>query len=366
MLDKAHVAIVHQFDPYADVLDISPYGSGHINDTFLVLTQAGRPDYILQRVNHQVFCDVPKLMDNIVRVTTHIQHKLSPLPEGQIENRCLTVIPSVTGLPYFQDEQGQYWRMYFHIAEGRSFDLVTSPDLAYEGGKAFGEFQRCVADLPNPPLHETIPNFHHIDLRLAKLFDAIETDPHNRVQQVREECRFVVENRNEMRLVLQLGQAGKIPSRVTHNDTKFNNVLLDQAGKGLCVIDLDTVMPGYVHYDFSDSIRTVTNTAFEDETDLSKVSMDIGLFEAFSEGFFSSVLPSLTMQEKLSLPETVGLLPFIIGVRFLTDFLEGDVYFKTHYPEHNLQRAKVQFELVKSIQAQQADIERIFTRIMGG
>ena len=354
----AEFAIAHP------IAKIAPYGSGHINDTYLVHTQGDdAPDYILQKINDQIFLNVPALMDNIVRVTSHVRQKLQAIPGSRPDVETLTVIPARTGDPFFMSPDLGYWRAYIFIPDSYSYDIVDSPEKAYQGGLAFGRFQNFLDDLPGGPLHETIPHFHNVERRLVSLFDVVESDPMDRVKEVSEDLRFIIDQIEHMSLVLKLGRVGEIPQRVTHNDTKFNNVLLDKNDQALCVIDLDTVMPGYVHYDFSDSIRTVTNTAAEDEADLSKVSMDIALFEAYSEGFLSAVLPKLNPVERMSLPETVDLLPFIIGVRFLTDYLEGDHYFKIHFPQHNLQRARAQLQLVRSMQAQKADIKRVFARL---
>ncbi len=345
------------------IANIEPYGSGHINDTYLVTTVGDAPDYIFQKVNHRIFQNVPALMNNITRVTTHVRQKLREIPDSRPDVETLTVVLTRDGGSFFYDDELGYWRAYIFIADSYSYDIVDSPEKAYQGGRAFGRFQNFLDDLPGEPLYETIPDFHNIERRLVLLFDAVEADPVGRVDQISDDLWFIIDHIEEMSLVLKLGRLGEIPRRVTHNDTKFNNVLLDKHDKALCVIDLDTVMPGYIHYDFSDSIRTVANTASEDEADLTKVSMDLGLFEAYSTGFLEAVLPKLSVVERMTLPETVGLLPFIIGVRFLTDYLEGDHYFKVHFPGQNLQRARAQFQLVRSIEAQKSEIKRVFAKL---
>lgn len=356
--------ILSQFQTQATLLSAQPYGSGHINDTYLVKTAEGtQPDYILQRVNHRIFKNVPALMDNILRVTEHLRRKLGQVSGANPDEQSLTVILTKSDLPYYQDTEGNYWRLYLFIAQGKSYDLVTSAEMAYEGGKAFGQFQRLLADIPGKPLFETIPSFHHLGLRLQTLEKAYQDDIAGRAKQVRAQMQFVAQFADEMQEVLRLGEAGKIPLRVTHNDTKFNNVLLDENQKALCVIDLDTVMPGYIHYDYSDSIRTVTNTALEDEPDLSKVSVNMDLFRGYTEGFLEQVGSTLTEAEWQTLPKNAKLLPFIIGVRFLTDYLAGDTYFKIKFPEHNLQRTKVQFKLVQSLHACQSEINRLFQKM---
>ena len=365
---KHNVAEVFKhFQVKGDFLEAQPYGSGHINDTYLVRTQQHAPDYILQRVNHNIFKNVPMLMDNIVRVTEHIRHKLMQLPGHNPARETLTVIRAIDDKPYYQDPEGNFWRLYIFIDHCQTYDIVDSPAKVFEGGRAFGQFQNLLADLPGGPLFETIPNFHNIALRLERLEKAALEDVAKRSHEVKAELDFVRELSDSMQTILKLGQAGKIPQRVTHNDTKFNNVLIDNAtGKGLCVIDLDTVMPGYVQYDFSDSIRTATNTAAEDEKDLSKVSMNLELFSAYTRGFLSQVKSALNETEIAQLAPCASLLPYTIGVRFLTDYLEGDHYFKTHFPGHNLQRARAQFQLTRSIKSQLPQMHAVVEQVLQG
>ncbi|MFT6835842.1 MAG: thiamine kinase-like enzyme [Francisellaceae bacterium] len=356
--------VFNQFKTNDTFLSSKPYGSGHINDTLLVRTEktiGNEHDYIMQRINHNVFKNIPELMDNIVRVTEHVHKKLLEIPNSRPEVETLIVIlTKKDDQPYIIDSEGNYWRMYIFISEGVTHDLVTDYNMAYQGGQKFGQFQRLLDDLPGGPLFETIPEFHNIELRLKTLFEAKTQDIKSRAKNCQAELDFIEKNAPFMFEVLRLGQDKKIPLRVTHNDTKFNNVLLDSENKGLCVIDLDTVMPGYVHYDYSDSIRTVTNTSMEDEADLSKVNMDMNLFEGYTKGFMEEVAASLNLIEKESLGRSVKLLPFTIGVRFLTDYLQGDKYFKIHTPDHNLKRAKVQFKLTQSIIDQQDKIDEFF------
>lgn len=337
-----------------------PYGSGHINDTYKVETvENDQFDYILQRVNHNVFKDVPGLMENVVRVTSHIRKKLEGIEGADPDREVLTVIPSSDGKNYYKDPEGNFWRMYIFIDDNRSYDLVDSPEKAYEGGSMFGKFQAMLADLPGKPLNETIVNFHNIEWRLDTFEATLKRDPAGRAAGISEEIKFVRDRAEEMKTILNLGRDGLIPKRITHNDTKFNNVLLDQNDKGLCVIDLDTVMPGYVHYDFGDSIRTSTNTAAEDEVDLSKVEMDISLFEAYARGFLEHTRDTLNDVEIDHLALAGKLFPYIIGLRFLTDHVDGDNYFKIHHEGHNLQRAKAQFKLLQSMERQFGEMKAI-------
>jgi hypothetical protein len=349
VMTKDLSVIVDQFHIQERFLSAMPYGSGHINETFWVKTHPpGSESYILQKINHRIFTNVPKLMENICRVTSHLRSKI--LAEGGNPKReCLTVISTPSGQPFYQDPEGNFWRMYIFLEKTLGIDIVETPQQAAEGGKAFGKFQRFLADLPGGPLFETIPHFHDIDARLSKFKATCQEDPSNRLKEVSAEVDFILDLAPELREVLLLGNSGQIPVRVTHNDTKFNNVLLDENDHGLCVIDLDTVMPGYLHYDYSDSIRTATNTAAEDEADLSKIDMNLDLFEAYTKGFLSEVGPTLNAAEWATLGRSAKLLPFIIGLRFLTDYLDGDHYFKIKFPRHNLQRARAQFQLTRKI-----------------
>jgi len=340
------------------------YGSGHINDTYLVRTlEKNQPDYILQRINHHVFKNIPALQENIERATTHLKGKLEKIPGSQPNRETLTLIPAEDDKSYYIDKEGNYWRVYLFIDNQRSYDRVESAHQAFEGGKTFGRFQYLISDLDGPPLHETIPDFHNMETRLAAFFKVVESHPVNRVDTAFEEIRFVEQRAEEMTRILRLGRKGEIPKRITHNDTKFNNVLLDEHDKGLCVIDLDTIMPGYIHYDFGDSIRTSTNTATEDEADLSRVEMDIRLFEAYTKGFLSQTQSFLTQTETDNLAFAGKMMTFIIGLRFLTDYLDGDHYFKVHHKGHNLQRARTQFKLVTSMERQYDQMQKIIERM---
>jgi len=356
-------SITKHFTIGGTILSAFPYGSGHINDTYKVETaEPGCHNYILQRINHKIFKNVPGLMDNIDRVTRHIRMKLENTPGADPNRQGLTLIPTIENKSFYQDPDGNFWRMYIFIEDNRSYDIVDTPEKAFEGGRMFGKFQSMISDLPGGPLHETIPNFHNIDMRLDTLRKTIEKDPVGRASKVADEVAFVMERSAEMGTILHLGQQGLIPQRITHNDTKFNNVLLDKNDRGLCVIDLDTVMPGYVHYDYGDSIRTSTNTGAEDDPDLSKVEMDIRLFEAYTKGFLQETRSTLTPTELEYLPLAGKLFPYIIGVRFLTDYVDGDNYFKIKHEHHNLQRARAQFKLLVSMEGQFGEMREIVKR----
>ena len=340
------------------------YGSGHIHDTFRIETvEKEKDDYILQRLNNKIFKNIPELQRNIERVTVHLRSKLESIPGSNIKRESLRLIPSRSGQTWINDYEGNYWRMYIFISNHHSYNVVDSPGKAFEGGKAIGRFQAMLADMPGEPLSETIPWFHNIEKRLQTFNNKIKENPAGRVETVSEEINQILKRAEEMKIILKLGDDGKIPLRITHNDTKFNNILLDENDKALCVIDLDTVMPGYVHYDFGDAIRTAANTASEDEDDLSKIKMDINLFKAYAEGYLSETGETLNTVEKEFLAFAPRLITYTIAVRFLTDFIDGDNYFKIHHPLHNLQRAKAQLSLMMSMEEQYEEMKRIIRKL---
>lgn len=364
---KQLFALARMFDIEDNVIDVSPFGSGHINDTYRVLTDApGAKGYLLQRVNHHVFKNVVAVMQNIQLVTQHLKARYASEsdPVHPLESSVLTLIPTKGGETYQQDERHNFWRMFILLDNTRSYDIVETPRQAREGGRAFGQFQRLLVDLDVALIHEVLPDFHHIGKRLDKLHSAIAQDAVNRVHRVRDELEFIQTREKRMHGILELAAAGRLPVRITHNDTKFNNVLLDANDKSQCVIDLDTVMPGYVAYDFGDAIRTIINSAAEDEADLEKIKLNIPLFEAYTEGYFEEAHPFLTQQEVESLIEGVLLLPYMQTVRFLTDFLEGDHYYKIHHADHNLQRARAQLRLVEQLEAHEPELRAVIARVM--
>jgi hypothetical protein len=292
-------------------------------------------------------------MDNIRRVTEHQRRKLraSGLPEAS--RRALTLVPTQDGAPFHRDAEGNVWRVYLFIERATGHDRIEHPGQAEAAAKAFGAFQQLLVDLPGAPLGETIPKFHDTRARYDALLRAIEADTHNRAAEVRAEIAFAVAREADTRLLLDHQRAGRIPTVVTHNDTKLNNVLLDDAtGEGLCVIDLDTVMSGLALFDFGDMVRTATNSAPEDERDLTRVTMRMPIFAALARGYLSSAGAFLCALERELLPFSGKLLTLECGLRFLTDYLQGDVYFKTHRPDQNLDRCRCQFRLVESIEQQ--------------
>ena len=356
--------IASKFDLRGTVLEALPYGSGHINDTYRMrVNQGGRIiDYILQRINHHIFPNVPALMDNIQRVTTHIRQKWEAKQQDGSRN-VLTIVPARDGAPFVKDADGSYWRIYVFIADTASFDFVSEPAQAYEAAFTFGQFQMNLADLGGPALSEPIPDFHNTPKRFQAFLAALKADALNRAASAKPEIDFVLSWQDKLSYVTDGLAKGTIPSRVTHNDTKINNILLDKdTGKGLCVIDLDTVMPGSVLYDFGDEARTSTATAAEDERDLSKVQFRMDMFEGLAHGYLDAVRTMLTGEELRLLSFAGPLMTFEVGLRFLTDFLDGDHYFKIHRENHNLDRCRTQFELVRQMMAAQDKMQSIINK----
>jgi Ser/Thr protein kinase RdoA (MazF antagonist) len=352
--------VVSHFLCTADIDSARAYGSGHINDSYLLKNSFSfQSDYLLQRINHHVFPNVPALMDNMLLVTEHLEKKIRSSGNGDPSKEVMTLIPTVTGAYYYQDSEGSYWRMFVFLSDTRSYDQVRTEKQAYEGGRAFGKFQSMLSDIPPGKLYPVIPDFHNVQYRLAQLEEAISRDARGRLKEVGPELELVRRYETSMQYFQQPEIQAELPIRVTHNDTKFNNVLLDQNDEAQCVIDLETVMDGYVAYDFGDAIRTIINTAAEDEADRSKIQLNMPLFRAYTQGYLEAARNFLTEAEIRSLMQGVLLLPYMQSVRFLTDYLNGDTYYKTQFEGHNLQRARAQFQLVRMLDANRAEMEAI-------
>ncbi len=344
--------IIDHFNIDGKYVNAEPYGSGHINDTYLVHFRRDDIDvpYILQRINHHVFRNPPELMENMTRVTRHIRRKLEERQVPDLSRRVLEVILTRDGVGYYKDPDGNYWRVLNYIRGTRTFDTLTSTGQAFQAARAFGGFLEMLNDFPGPPLFETIPGFHNGPGRLLDFQNVLDADSHNRAQTARPEIDFVLAHAPMFDVLPELVKEGKIPIRVTHNDTKINNVMVDEkTGEGLCVIDLDTVMPGLSSYDFGDLARTTLSPTDEDERDLSKISVQMPLFEAILKGFLSAAGGVLTRSEREYLVFGIKMMTQIIGMRFLTDYLAGDVYFRIHREGHNLDRCRTQFKLVRSV-----------------
>jgi aminoglycoside phosphotransferase (APT) family kinase protein len=360
--------VFQSFQIHGSYLESRPHGNGHINETFVAaFSQSGtRVRYIFQRINHKIFQDPEALMDNILRVTAEIRRQLTMAGVTDASRRVLEVLPATDGKPLYKDGEGGYWRCYPYIEGARTYDIIQNTRQAYEAARSFGEFQKLVAGLEGPRLHETIPNFHHTRSRFERLKEVAAADPQGRLAAAAAEWEFILARERVTDVLLDLQAAGQIPERVTHNDTKLNNVMIDDAMEtGICVIDLDTVMPGLALYDFGDMVRTATSPAAEDETDLSKVCMQMPMFEALVRGYLSTAGSFLNASEKSHLAFSGKLIALEIGIRFLTDHLEGDVYFKTKRPGHNLDRCRTQLALVRSIEAQEDGMNEFVREVAG-
>ncbi len=354
------------FDIAGRATGFMPYGTGHINDTFLVTFDTGKR-YIFQRVNTVVFRDPETLMRNFVAVTNHIGAKIAAEQRNHPGTRRRSLKPAraYDGEPFVRDEAGGFWRCYEFIDGARTFDIVENPGQAFAAAAAFGGFQHDLSDL-RTRLAETIPDFHNTPARLAALETAVRQDVAGRVRNVGSELDFVMARRELCGRLIRLQQAGELIERTTHNDTKINNVLIDDvSGTGVCVIDLDTVMPGLPRYDFGDMVRSATNPMPEDTRDLDRVEMRSDIFEALLRGYLSTAGRFLNSVEKSLLPFSGVLITLEIGIRFLTDYVSGDVYFKTSRPEHNLDRARVQFKLAASIERHLGEMEKLNESIGG-
>jgi len=345
-------AICDKFIMYGDFMVGVPFGSGHINDTYQITCDQGgiRVHYILQRINPNVFINPHKVMENVDRVTAHLLEKFR-ISNRNLKRRTLRLLRTYTNLPYVFDENGDCYRAYVFVENARSYDVLEGEEMAFSVARAFGEFQCDLIDLPGPRLHETIPDFHNTPSRLEALIAAAKADACGRLKDVGAEVDFVIKRSDDVSALVRLNSDGDMPERITHNDTKVNNLLIDDfSGEGICVLDLDTVMPGLCLYDFGDMVRTGTNTAEEDEVNLDKVEMSFPMFEAILRGYLSSAGGFLTPAERENLPFSGKLITLEVGIRFLTDYLNGDKYFKTRRPTHNLERARNQFKLVECIE----------------
>lgn len=355
-------SISRKFQIHGQFLSAAAVKVGHINETWSVTYDQGgvRVRYILQKINSGVFTNPKEMMDNIVRVTNHIHKKLREGKVDQAARKSLTVISTQDGKPfYFDTKDKEFWRMFLFIEGTTTYESVKTPEHAHQVGYAFGKFQSQLIDFPGKPLHETIKKFHDTRSRFNTLLVAVKADPHSRAESAINEIKFVLERESMVDIIIKGIAKGTIPKRITHNDTKLNNVMFDtKTGEALCVVDLDTVMPGSVLYDFGDMIRTATNTTFEDEVDLSRVHMSMPLFKALAKGYIKATSHFLTKNEKSLIAFSGKLITFELGMRFLTDYLNGDTYFRTHRPGHNLDRARTQFKLVESIEKQEVAMQK--------
>lgn len=349
------MAILKQFAIDEDMVSAVPFGNGHINDTLKVTNSKGEIKYILQRINHHIFTNVDMLQNNIFTVTSHIREKLVARGEQDVDRKVLTFIPAKDGKLYHFDGDS-YWRVCLFIPRSKSFEEVT-PQLSYEAGKAFGDFQTMLSDLPADALGETIPNFHNMEFRLKQFRDAVEANAAGRLEEVKDLVGEIEKRVKDMCIQEELYREGKLKKRTNHCDTKVNNIMFDEEGKVLCVIDLDTVMPGFVLSDIGDFIRTGANTGAEDDENLDNVEVNLEIFEAYTRGYMETAKAFLTPQEIKLLPYGGRLLTYMQTVRFLTDYINGDTYYKIHSPKHNLVRTKAQFKLLLSLEAHAPEMD---------
>ena len=341
-------AIFAKFNHSAVFESFKELTSGHINDTFFIQTKSDC-DYVLQRINHKVFKKAKELIINKVNVSNYIQKKLQHVSLEEQNKRVLKFIKTTDDVPYYLDEEGNYWNLTLFIEGSKTFERVENIEIAYEGGKLYGAFLNLAQGFDTNDIVDIIPNFHEMSFRYEQFDEAYENASPNRLELAKKCIAQVRDSKEEMHILQNLKNEGKIPLRITHNDTKISNALFDKNNKGLCVIDTDTVMVGIIHYDFGDAIRTICNTAFEDEKDLSKVNFNIDFYRAFTKGFIEEMHTQLSLLDVQHFALAAKTITFIMGLRMLTDFLNNDVYYKTSYDLHNLNRAKNQFKLVDSI-----------------
>lgn len=354
--------IVGNFRFEGEFIEAVPYGFGHINDTYAVSflkADGSKHRYILQRINNNIFKSPEQLMNNIERVTEHIKQKLSS-KGTDYSRQTLNIIYTNSGESYYKTNENKYWRAYVFIEGARTYQIVENENHLYNAGNAFGKFQNLLSDFEANSLYEVIPDFHNTKKRYSAFLDAVNADICNRASEVKTEIDFVNKRAEDTGKITELLENRKLLVRVTHNDTKFNNVMLDDiTGEGICVVDLDTVMPGSSLYDFGDAVRSGTNPADEDERDLSRVCMELRLFEKYTNGYLDATRNVLTDLEIDLLPLGAKLMTLECGIRFLTDYLNGDVYFKIHRDGHNLDRCRTQFKMVEDMEAKWAEMKRI-------
>jgi len=364
-MSDGFVDVLRYFQFEGDFLDGALYPFGHINDTYCVRfeTTGGRVRrYILQRINRYVFKEPEKLMRNIEMVTAHLRKRVIAA-RGDPQREVLTLVPTTDGKAFYRTPDGHYWRAYVFIDGAQTYETAQTPEHFYSAAKAFARFQQLLSDFPAEQLYETIPDFHHTPKRFAAFVQALERDARNRARSVKAEIEFVERRAASVSVLVDMLAQGQLPERVTHNDTKFNNVMIDdETGEGICVVDLDTVMPGLSLYDFGDAVRSAANSAAEDERDLSKVWFDLDVFERLARGYLEIARDFLTPTEVDYMAFAAWLMTFECGMRFLTDYLDGDVYFKVHRETHNLDRCRTQFKMIADMENQMGQMEAIIRK----
>lgn len=363
MSNPIYSELINQFNIDLVINEIAPFGNGHINDTFLIRTlPAEAPDYILQRKNHKIFKDVPGMMNNIVIATNHIRYKLIADGEKDVNRKVMRYLPAKDGRMFVNDEDGNFWTLFLFIAESHGVENIQKPEQAYSAARAFGHFQLQLADLPGEKLIETIPNFHNGLSRLNDFKIAIAKDAAGRVKENQTLINKILDRSADMTSLQRWLDDKTIPLRITHNDTKINNILFDKDNNTLCVIDLDTVMPGSALYDFGDAIRTIGNKAPEDEPNLDNIAFNKEIFEAFAKGYLSEAKSFLTQMEIDHLSYSCRYMAWEQAMRFLADYLNDDIYYKTDYPGHNLVRTKAQIRYLEVLEENSAVMESIVSQ----
>lgn len=354
---KDLLSIVSHFQMEGTVREIKPLGAGLINDTYKVTTiEADAPDYVLQRINHAIFQNVEMLQANIEAVTRHIRKKLEENGETDVDRKVLHFLPAQDGKTFCYDGEN-YWRVMVFIPRAKTYETVNAEFSNYAGA-AFGRFQAMLADIPDT-LGETIPDFHNMEFRLKQLREAVAADAAGRVKEVQYFLDEIEKRADEMCKAERLHREGKLPKRVCHCDTKVNNMMFDEDGSVLCVIDLDTVMPSFIFSDYGDFLRSGANTGLEDDKNLDNVNFNMEIFEAFTKGYLESAKSFLLPIEIENLPYAAALFPYMQCVRFLADYIYGDTYYKIQYPEHNLVRTKAQFKLLQSVEEHTPEMQKI-------
>jgi len=354
--------IVQQFATENETDEIRPLKIGHINDSFIVESKSSDGEsYFLQKINHRIFKNVEGLQRNIQLVTDHLRTKLTEVGQLNIEQKVLQLVPTKDGKLFYQDADGAYWRMYVNIQQTHSYEVIT-PELAYKAGEAFGNFQNMLSDVPHDELIETIPNFHNMEFRLEQFRDAVTANVAGRLAQTQWLVDEIENRAQEMCMPERLFREGKLPKRINHCDTKINNMLFDANDEPVCIVDLDTVMPGFVLSDFGDFMRTAANTGAEDDINLDNIGVDMAIFEAYVRGYLKKAT-FLTPVELNNLAFGAKLLSYMQTVRFFGDYLNGDKYYKIEYERHNWQRSLAQFRLLQNQEAKYADMQNLIKTI---
>jgi len=349
--------IIQQFQIKGELIEIKPFGEGLINSTFQIISSSNK--YLLQKINHAIFPNVEDLSHNIERITNHIRAKLIEQNATDISRKALTIVYTNNGKRFYHDPEGSYWRVFDFIKNSKVYNKLETPEQAIATGKAFAEFQKLLSDLDNPPLHSVIEGFHNTPMRITTFEETLAKNSANRRKWVEEEISFLLARKEEMKHVVEEGEKGSLTLRTVHQDAKLNNILFDtQTNDILCVIDLDTTAPGYICYDFGDAMRSGACTAKEDEADLSLVDFDYTIFKNFAIGYMSEAKDFLTEKEIKSLSFGAKLITYEQAVRFLNDYLQGDTYYKTDYPDHNLVRTRTQIKLLMKMEEKYDEMQK--------